>query len=305
MRGLNFLFQVALGAVLIATMPASAQVRCTMPNGVVIEQRLSDACPQGAVKSETLEGAPAPVREQPLAQAQPVRSGPDGRAVQTVSASEFGPAWPLTVQSGDLRCVLPDSSRTDVQALIFMNAGQAYALNGTARSHAGRMGWSELGALWRDSPASDGTKVSIAPLIERAQRLCAVAPSPGVVAPAEKTAAMPVAVQSETAGGFPLIYILVVLGGLGALVMAMKGSAGTSGPAMYCTTCGHEGPGKSITRGSLAIEIILWLFFLVPGLLYSIWRLSSKYKGCASCGARTLVPPASPIAVATKKRVAG
>jgi len=284
--------------------PVAAQVRCTMPNGVVIEQQLSDTCPQGAVKAETLQGAPAPVREQVLAPPQPVVRGSDGRAVQTVTASEFGAAWPLTVQSADLRCLLPVPDQPNLQALAVVSAGRVYALNGVARAHAARMGWTELlGGLWRDSPAADGTKVSIAPLIQRAQGLCGAKPPPPVAMESVAPVAATAGGASDSDGGFPIFTFLVVVGGLSALVMAMRGSSGTSGPAMFCTSCGHEAPAQTKTRGSLAIEVILWLCFLVPGLIYSVWRLGSKYKACTSCGARSLVPVSSPVAVATKKRL--
>lgn len=286
--------------------PVAAQVRCTMPNGMVIEQQLSDTCPQGAVKAETLQGAPAPVREQVLAPPQPVLRGSDGRAVQAVSALEFGDAWPLSVHSGDLRCVLPLPERPDQHALVFVNAGRTYALNGVARTHAVRMGWLELAAIWRDNPAVAGAKVPITPLVNRAERLCsAVVPPPAAatVAKAAPAPAAPVS-SSEDGGGLTFWIFLVVAGGLVALVMAIRGSVGVSGPAVFCTSCGHEGPAKSVTRGNLAIEIILWLCFFVPGLIYSVWRLSSKYKACTSCGARSLVPVNSPVAVATKKRLA-
>lgn len=90
---------------------------------------------------------------------------------------------------------------------------------------------------------------------------------------------------------------------LWVVVAAVKGSASgmVKGNARFCTTCGHEGPTKTRTKGSLLIEIILWLCFLVPGLIYSIWRISSRQPVCTSCGATTLVPPDSPMAVAQKK----
>lgn len=52
---------------------------------------------------------------------------------------------------------------------------------------------------------------------------------------------------------------------------------------MICPNCGTRGTPKTITKGSMGIELILWLCFLIPGLIYSIWRLSSKQQGCPSC----------------------
>ena len=66
------------------------------------------------------------------------------------------------------------------------------------------------------------------------------------------------------------------------------------GADMVCATCGHMGPTKSHTRGTIVIEIILWLMFLIPGLIYSVWRLSTRRRVCAACGGATLVPPDTP-----------
>jgi hypothetical protein len=44
---------------------------------------------------------------------------------------------------------------------------------------------------------------------------------------------------------------------------------------MICQDCGAQGTPKSHTRGSILIELVLWLLFIIPGLLYSLWRLST------------------------------
>lgn len=64
----------------------------------------------------------------------------------------------------------------------------------------------------------------------------------------------------------------------------------------FCTTCGSIGEPKSHTPGKLWVEVVLWLCLLVPGLLYSLWRLNGRRKVCAHCGAQTLVPVDSPVA---------
>ena len=64
---------------------------------------------------------------------------------------------------------------------------------------------------------------------------------------------------------------------------------------MICPSCGTEGKPIKITKGSIFIEIILWLCFLVPGLIYSIWRLTTRYTACRSCKAEGMVPVDSPI----------
>ena len=72
--------------------------------------------------------------------------------------------------------------------------------------------------------------------------------------------------------------------------------AGTVSGRMYCTTCGAVADPKRITSGAIWIELVLWLFFFVPGLIYSIWRLTSRYDGCAVCGRNSIIPVESPMA---------
>ena len=67
---------------------------------------------------------------------------------------------------------------------------------------------------------------------------------------------------------------------------------------MYCTNCGYQGTPKKIVRGSFFLEILLWLCFIVPGLIYSLWRSTSaaRHKACPSCEAPNMIPVDSPVA---------
>jgi len=60
--------------------------------------------------------------------------------------------------------------------------------------------------------------------------------------------------------------------------------------SMICTRCGHQGDTKIETPGSLILEIVLWLCFIVPGLIYTLWRKSSQYDACRKCGSPDVVP---------------
>lgn len=62
-----------------------------------------------------------------------------------------------------------------------------------------------------------------------------------------------------------------------------------------CTACGYVGKPKKIIKGNFLMEVILWLFFLIPGLIYSIWRLSTKHTACPNCKQSTMIPTDSPI----------
>lgn len=61
-----------------------------------------------------------------------------------------------------------------------------------------------------------------------------------------------------------------------------------------CTNCGFNGNPKTKIKGSFAIELILWLFFIVPGLIYSMWRLTTKEKVCPACGKNSMLPADTP-----------
>lgn len=157
---------------MLALLPAFAQVRCTMPNGVVIEQRLSNVCPAGARAAYHADGSPAGTRGLTRVEPQPITTDKRWVKRQDVSRAEFGGAWPLTVEKGTLRCMYPDPQRPQLHALLIVVDGVFYTLNGIASTHAARMGWRDARAIWRDDPHNPGTKIFITPLLERAQALC-------------------------------------------------------------------------------------------------------------------------------------
>lgn len=65
--------------------------------------------------------------------------------------------------------------------------------------------------------------------------------------------------------------------------------------ARICTQCGSIGKPQRVAGGSLLVELALWLFFLVPGFIYSLWRISTKRPACRACGAiHAMVPLHSP-----------
>lgn len=64
---------------------------------------------------------------------------------------------------------------------------------------------------------------------------------------------------------------------------------------MICLDCQSIGKITRQAEGYLIIEILLWLCFLLPGLIYSIWRMSNKYWSCKVCGGRRIVPIDSPV----------
>lgn len=61
------MFRLLIPTLLLATpaAPAFAQVKCTMPNGVVITQQLG-GCPNGAVKAQAADGTVLPLPSAPV-----------------------------------------------------------------------------------------------------------------------------------------------------------------------------------------------------------------------------------------------
>ncbi|HES59120.1 MAG TPA: hypothetical protein ENO18_01700 [Caldithrix sp.] len=68
------------------------------------------------------------------------------------------------------------------------------------------------------------------------------------------------------------------------------------GKKLICSSCGYLGKPKKYTKGSIFLEIILWFLFIVPGLIYSLWRSTSaaRFKGCPKCGSTEMIPVDSP-----------
>lgn len=64
-----------------------------------------------------------------------------------------------------------------------------------------------------------------------------------------------------------------------------------------CVNCGYEGKPKTKTKGSIGIEIILWICLIIPGVIYSVWRLASRYSACPLCDAPNMIPADSPRAI--------
>ncbi len=59
-----------------------------------------------------------------------------------------------------------------------------------------------------------------------------------------------------------------------------------------CTECYHVGKGK--TPGSFLIELVLWCFMIVPGLIYTIWRNGKKGKMCPECRSISMISASTP-----------
>ena len=62
-----------------------------------------------------------------------------------------------------------------------------------------------------------------------------------------------------------------------------------------CKSCGSTDGTKKQMPGSIIIELILWLMFVIPGLIYTIWRYNATVRVCRDCGSRDVIPMKSPL----------
>jgi predicted RNA-binding Zn-ribbon protein involved in translation (DUF1610 family) len=61
----------------------------------------------------------------------------------------------------------------------------------------------------------------------------------------------------------------------------------------YCKNCGFRGRPFKFVPGSLLLEILLWLCFLLPGIIYTGLRRTKAYYGCPACRAPSMIPESS------------
>lgn len=64
---------------------------------------------------------------------------------------------------------------------------------------------------------------------------------------------------------------------------------------MICKQCGTAYRGEHVLPGSGWIEFILYFAYVFPGIIYSIWRRSTRRPTCAACGSRDMVGVQTPI----------
>jgi len=64
-----------------------------------------------------------------------------------------------------------------------------------------------------------------------------------------------------------------------------------------CMECGCQRDPVEAKRGLLVIEVFMWLLYIVPGVIYSIWRRVRKQQVCPNCLNPSVVLTSSPRAM--------
>ena len=73
-----------------------------------------------------------------------------------------------------------------------------------------------------------------------------------------------------------------------------KARGGAPMAQQICSSCGKKGIPTPQTKGSCLVELVLWFFFIVHGIIYSVWRRSKVPMVCPSCKRETMIPLDSP-----------
>jgi DNA-directed RNA polymerase subunit RPC12/RpoP len=57
----------------------------------------------------------------------------------------------------------------------------------------------------------------------------------------------------------------------------------------YCNSCHNYSP-TALMKGNGWIELVLYLLYIIPGIIYSVWRRSGQPNVCPLCKVPGLVP---------------
>ncbi len=56
-----------------------------------------------------------------------------------------------------------------------------------------------------------------------------------------------------------------------------------------CTNCEYTGKPKIRNRGNMLMTLFLSLFFILPGIIYFLWRVTGREHSCPDCGWKHVV----------------
>jgi len=94
-----------------------------------------------------------------------------GRARAVVS-EDFGDAWPLTVYSGMVNCVIQRHGELVVRHAIFIHESGIYAMNGSAKNFAAKYGYKDIADISKPHPDYADVEADIGPLLDIALENC-------------------------------------------------------------------------------------------------------------------------------------
>ena len=73
-------------------------------------------------------------------------------------------------------------------------------------------------------------------------------------------------------------------------------------PKYYCNSC-HNYSANALRKGNTLIEVVLYLFYIVPGIVYSIWRRNSPPNVCPLCTSANLIDASLAKEISTSSQI--
>ena len=63
----------------------------------------------------------------------------------------------------------------------------------------------------------------------------------------------------------------------------------TSDESHICTYCGYKGYPILVPSGHIFFEVVLWLCYILPGVIYSVWRRVRPKEVCPECNHPSMI----------------
>jgi hypothetical protein len=93
------------------------------------------------------------------------------------------------------------------------------------------------------------------------------------------------------------VFTFIILAGVAYFIYSNISETGKEKRRRFvCTKCGFLGYVPCKRAGSAGITIVLFCFFIIPGLIYSSWRWSARKRMCPQCKSQDVIPGNSPFA---------
>ena len=101
--------------------------------------------------------------------------------------------------------------------------------------------------------------------------------------------------ESDGGGLIGFLPMIIFFGLIIGLIVSIS-SRRSPKTSKVCKNCGFTGLPYRKTKGSLLLEIVCWLLLIIPGIIYSFWRITTRHDACPSCHSSDLIPIDSPLA---------
>ena len=93
------------------------------------------------------------------------------------------------------------------------------------------------------------------------------------------------------------VLLLLVAVPLWMITTAAKRDTAKFSVPVYCLDCKSVGVARKKESGARGVEVLLWLLFIIPGVIYTLWRSGTARRACSVCDSTNVIPADSPRAL--------